>query len=342
MSYTRPFTYQAPVSLSEACELLALGGEGARLVAGGTDLLVRIKQGLSSPQILIDVKRVPELRVLTFQPDRGLILGSGLLLRQIETDPLILKTCPALARAASKVASYPIRWMGTLGGNLCQETMCWYYNQSSLWRHSQPECFKSGGAECTLVHKPEICYSVYRGDMAVVLLAVDAEVTLISQKGEKRVPLTSLFQGKGEAPLTIAPDEILASVFIPNRALKRQVSYQKLSFRTAVDYPLTSSAVSMVEESPGTLDPSSARVIIGAMGPAPTRCPKAEKVLADFWGREELWKKLASSLKPYTHPVHNISHGWPGYRREMGAVMVRRAVEELLGHTPENGEHLGR
>ena len=334
MTYTPPFTYQSPTDLREACDLLSFGGEGARIVAGGTDLLVRIKQGLSTPHILIDVKNIAELKVLSFTSDRGLMLGSGLLLRRIETDPLIAEMCPALALTASKVASYPIRWMGTLGGNLCQETMCWYYNQSSLWRHSQPECFKSGGAECTLVHQPEVCYSVYRGDLAVVLMALDAEVTLVSQKGERIVPLASLFQGKGEAPLAITPDEILTSILIPNPALNRQASYQKLSFRSAVDYPLASAAVSMEEAGPKNLNPSTARVTLGAMGPAPVRCVEAEKVLADFWGQEQMWKKLTASLKPYTHPVHNLSHGWPGYRREMAAVMVRRAVEELQGRTP--------
>ncbi len=337
MTYTPPFAYQSPTDLKEACELLVFGGDGARLVAGGTDLLVRVKQGLSTPHILIDVKNIAELKVLTFQSDRGLKLGSGLLLRQIETDPLIAEMCPALARAASKVASYPIRWMGTLGGNLCQETMCWYYNQSSLWRHSQPECFKSGGAECTLVHKPEVCYSVYRGDLAVVLLSLDAEATLLSKEKERTVPLVSLFQGKGEAPLAVARDEILTSILIPAQSLKRQVSYQKLSFRSAVDYPLASAAVSMEGEGSKNLNPSTARVTLGAMGPAPVRCVEAEKVLADFWGQEQMWKKLAAALKPYTHPVYNLSHGWPGYRREMAAVMVRRAVEELQGRTPQNG-----
>lgn len=341
MSYTRPFTYHAPTNLMDACKLLASGGKGARIVAGGTDLLVRVKQGLSTPEILVDVKGLQELKTLLYQPEHGLVLGSGLLLRQIETDLLITERCPALTEAAGKVASYPIRWMGTLGGNLCQETMCWYYNQSSLWRHSQPACFKTGEGECTIAHRPEICYAVYRGDLAVVLLALDAEVTLRSQEREKSLPLASLFLGKGESPLAISPGEILTSVLIPHSALRRRVSYQKLSFRSAVDYPLASAAVAMEGGSSQPLDPSTARVVLGAMGPRPTRCPEAEKVIGEFWGREELWKKLAASLKPYTHPVHNLSHGWPAYRREMAGVIVRRALQELLGQTKRNGGQRG-
>jgi 4-hydroxybenzoyl-CoA reductase subunit beta len=163
------FDYLAPAGLDEALKILAEEPE-AKVLAGGTDLLVNMKHRVERPPVVVNLKRVEGLAGVRTE-NGDIRIGALTPLKALYSDPLIADGLPALARAASRVGSYHHQVMGTIGGNVCQQTRCKYYNQSSWWRSARPLCFKAGGEVCHVVGQDRVCYSHYCGDAAPALMA---------------------------------------------------------------------------------------------------------------------------------------------------------------------------
>ncbi|MFH1008928.1 MAG: FAD binding domain-containing protein, partial [Candidatus Latescibacterota bacterium] len=197
-----PFEYLRPASLKEACEALSEHHGAICILAGGSDLIPRMKQQIIRPAYILDMTDVAEHRYV--RGDRhGLVIGAGTTLHDIATSEVVRRQAPLLAVAAGKVASQQIRNLATLGGNICLETRCWYFNQSLAWKRAKPNCFKAGGRICHVVNKPGHCYAAYQGDTAPALLALNTWVRLVSVNGDRTIPLEQLYSGKGEVPLTL-------------------------------------------------------------------------------------------------------------------------------------------
>ncbi len=321
-----PFTYLRPATWQEAYAALAEHAGRTCILAGGTDLVPRLKQQITRPAYVIDMTDVEKYSYVHSDAS-GLCIGAGTTLQAIAASEDIKKGAPALVEAASKVASQQIRNVGTVGGNLCQETRCWYYNQSLSWKRAKPPCYKAGGEICHVVNKPSQCYAAFQGDTAPALLALDAQVRIVSTHGVRIIPLELLYSGKSESPLALAPDEMVAEVRIPAPAAGSGASYMKFSHRRAVDFPLAAVAVWLQQDgSNGRI--ADARLALSGVGSAPLRVPAAEEVLI---GREMDGAAIAEAAEAAVkaaRPVNNLHHGNPALRRQMVGILSRLAIEE--------------
>jgi 4-hydroxybenzoyl-CoA reductase subunit beta len=224
------FEHLQPASLNEALELLAEHGEEAKIVAGGTELLVSMKQGLLAPAYVIDLKAIPELDFID-EDDGGLCIGALTRLATVINSSLVHEGSPVLAQACAMVAAPPLQNMGTLGGNLCQNTRCSYFNQSRSWRQIRGDCYKTGGDRCHAVEGGNRCFATYQGDLAPALIALDATARIAGKGGERSIPLADLYTGKGKTPLTLEPGEVLVEVRVPASPSRTGGDYRKLRYR---------------------------------------------------------------------------------------------------------------
>ena len=252
------FEYRAPRSVAEAAKILAGEGSRAMLIAGGTDLLPNMKRRHQAPQVLVSLGAISELK--NFSNGNGTNYGSALTLTQVAQNE---KTPSALRHAAIQVATPHIRNMGTLGGNLCLDTRCNYYNQSYEWRKAIDFCLKKDGDICWVATASKRCVAVSSTDTAPALIALKASVKLASAKGEREIPVEALFQNDGINYLSRSPDEILTEVRVPGGW---KSTYWKLRSRGSFDFPILGVGVAL-KFSAGVVE--EARLALGAVASRP-------------------------------------------------------------------------
>jgi 4-hydroxybenzoyl-CoA reductase subunit beta len=269
------FEYRAPTSIREAAELLAGAPEAsAMLVAGGTDLFPNMKRRQQTPAMLIGLRRIAELKRI--QNGDGLTIGAGITLAEILQTPIVRRQYAGLWQAAAHVATPPLRNMGTLGGNLCLDTRCNYYDQNYEWRKAINFCMKRDGDTCWVATSSPRCLAVSSTDTAPMLMALGASVTLVDAAGERLVALRDLYRNDGIHYMTRRPGEILTSVHVPAVAGGRS-AYWKLRRRGAFDFPVLSAAVAVVIGKAGAVE--SARIVLGAVASQPVEAADAAKRL---------------------------------------------------------------
>jgi 4-hydroxybenzoyl-CoA reductase subunit beta len=235
------FAYRRPADLQSAIGMLA-ERPGAKPLLGGTDLLVNMKHRVEEPPVLVDLSRLPELAGIRKEGE-DTVIGAAATLKEIQRHADLRKAFPALVEAAMAVGSYRHQTMGTLGGNLCQNTRCRFFNQSWEWRQARPLCHKAGGEECHVVGRKSVCFSTYSGDLAPALLALDANVRLHGPGGEREVPLLELYSREGREPLALRPAEVVVAAVIPGSSAAGRSRYEKFSLRGAIDFPIVGAAV---------------------------------------------------------------------------------------------------
>src|SRR3954471_21469772 len=220
------FDYHRPRTLDEALGLLASLGPQAQIIAGGTDVLPNMKQGLFQPEHVVSVSRLEELRGIALHGDE-LVIGAGMKLVEIAESLLVQRAAPALAQAAGAVGGPHHRAMGTLGGNVCLDTRCRYYNQTYFWRKSLGFCLKKDGTVCHVVKGGAKCVAAASNDSAPALIALDAEITLLGKAGERRVPARDFYTADGIKNTVLEPGEIVVRVAAPLVAGRRS-AFEKL------------------------------------------------------------------------------------------------------------------
>jgi len=318
------FQLLRPRTLEEAIECLAKHAGDVKVVAGGTDLLPSMKQKLFTPQYVLDLRGVTELRGIKKNADGGVTIGALTPLSMIELSPVIRRDYPVLYEAARTVASPVIRNMGTIGGNICLDTRCLWYNQSLTWRKSCGFCLKKDGDLCHVAPGGKFCWAAFSGDTPPALLCLDAEIEVVGPDGARTTPLREFYVNDGIVRLHLAPDEIVTRVFLPASAAGWRGSYQKLRVRGSIDYPLAGVAVALKLE-PRSRRVEDARVAITAVNPAPHLVKDADVQLigtvADDGIAEKVGETAARTAKPLT-----TSALTPEYRREMVKVFAKRAV----------------
>jgi len=286
-----------------------------------------MKRGLLSPTCLVNLKGIPELDFVTYDEERGLRVGALTCLATLIGSPLVKEHFPIIAQAARSVATPPIRTMGTLGGNLGQDTRCFYYNQSEFWRGGRPDCFKAGGTVCHVVSGGDGCYSAYQGDLAPVLIALNARVNLVSKAGQRVIPLIELYTGSGIAPIGWMPGEVLAEVEVLQPAQPWGGDYEKLRYRGAMDYPLLGVAAVLGRDGETCLE---ARIVATAVGPAPVVLEEAAGILVGKRVDEATIAQAAEAAYEAVRPVACIG-STPRYRRKMVRVLTARAIAAAWG-----------
>lgn len=321
------FRYLAPRSLREATAALADLGPEALPVAGGTDLFPNMKRRQQTPAVVVGLRGVPELRAVSGDPARGLSLGAMSRLCEVAGDRGLSAAWPALARAASLVGTPPLRNMGTIGGNLCLDTRCTYWNQTHEWRRSIGFCLKRDGDVCWVAPGSTRCWAVSSSDTAPVLCALGAEVTLASREGERRLPVADLFADDGIRHLARRPDEILSAVHLPAPAPADRAVYLKLRRRGAVDFPVVGVAAWVRLGAGKAVE--SARIFLGGVGSRPQEASEASDYLRGRrLGDPETVEEAARLAARVAKPLQNTDFAM-GWRKGAAREYAARALREL-------------
>ena len=318
------FTLRRPATLAEAAALLASEPQ-ARLVAGGTDLLPNLRRGLEKPATLIDLSGLGGFASVE-DSEGALTLGAGVTLAALAEHPVIAARLPALAEAARAAAGPGHRSAATLGGNLCQDTRCVFYNQSEWWRAANNYCLKRGGTTCHVAPQGERCHAAFSGDLAPVLLAAGAEVQLQSAGGSRWLPLVQLYRDDGAAHLTLEAGELLVRLRTPAPARGAVCGYRKARVREAMDFPLAAVAV-MLSLQQGRI----ASLAIGLSGTnshplllAGTDALVGQAVDANLL--DKVGKLVAKQVSPMRSTVTPSN-----YRRQVATALAQRLLRELAG-----------
>jgi 4-hydroxybenzoyl-CoA reductase subunit beta len=215
---------------------------GSRFIAGGTDLLVNMRRGISSPESLIDLSGIDELAEIQID-DNGVTIGAGVTIATLARNDVIVARYRALAQAAAAIAGPGHRILGTVGGNLCLDTRCIYYNQSEWWRRANAYCLKNRGDICHVAPQGQRCHAVFSGDLAPALLVLGAEIDISGTQGTRRIPLSQLYVEDGKAHLALADGELVTAVHLPSGPPLS--AYAKIRTRAAIDFPLAGVAAAL-------------------------------------------------------------------------------------------------
>jgi 4-hydroxybenzoyl-CoA reductase subunit beta len=325
------FKLLRPRSLDEAVGCLAKHASSSarlRIVAGGTDLIPSMRQKLFEPEFVLDLRHIAELQGIREQKGSGVEIGALTSLTDVEHSALLRKRYSVLTEAAATVASPVLRNMGTIGGNICLDTRCLWYNQSLTWRKGCGFCIKKDGDLCHVAPGGTKCWAAFSGDTPAALLCLNAEVEIVSPKGTRRIPLREFYTGLGDNYRKLQPDELLTRVFLPEASADYRGVYRKLRIRGSIDYPLAGVAVVMKRSNGHVAD---ARVAITAVNPAPLLVKGASEALngkaVDDCVADAVGVLAAKTAKPLT-----TSALTPEYRREMIRVFTRRAVLAAAGN----------
>src|SRR5437588_10176439 len=270
------FTYLGATTVEEAVRRIAEAGPEGMVVASGTDLYPNMKRRQFEPKVLVGLRAIRDLARISGDRGKGMTVGAGVTLADLAAHPEIAGTYRALALAAGAVSTPPLRNMGTLGGNLCLDTRCNYYNQTYHWRRSIGFCTKKDGDICLVAPGSPRCWAASSTDTAPVTIALDARVRLVGVNGERVVAARELYNDDGIAYLKKAPDEILTEVIIPPAEGLRSV-YLKLRRRGAFDFPILGVAVALRTDSDGTV--TYAKIVMAAVQSYPLECHDAERML---------------------------------------------------------------
>ena len=313
------FDYFEPKDINEAVSILQ-NEPAARILAGGTDLLVNMKHRVECPPVVVNIKRLADLNYIR-QDNGDIRIGALTPLKEIYMTAPVKDNLPGLAQAASAVGSYHHQVMGTLGGNICQQNRCKFFNQSQWWRRSRPTCFKAGGEICHVVNKKEICYSTYCGDLAPALLTLNAAIRVAGNGGEREISLKELFTGNGIAPLNLDGAEILTEIVIPRVSTKGFLIYMKFANRASIDFPIVGTAFW------ASTDQNKYRVAFTAVDRKPLRALNIEACLQDKELNDENITEAcdlaAKEAKPVKTSVYSAS-----YKRKMMGLLLRSAAEK--------------
>lgn len=321
------FQLLRPKTIEEAVSLMAKYQGEVKVVAGGTDLLPSMKQKLFTPSFVLDLRGVAGLCGIRSSAGSTEI-GAMTTLTAVELSPIIRRDYPVLYQAARTVASPVLRHMGTLGGNICLDTRCLWYNQSLLWRKSCGFCLKKDGNLCHVAPGGKFCWAAFSGDTAPALLCLGAEIEIAGPDGLRRTPLSDFYVNDGIVRLHLANNEIVTRIHLPESAAGWRGSYQKLRIRGSIDYPLAGVAVALKMKSGRVED---ARVAITAVNPAPHLLKDVDAHLIGVTPTEEIAERIgemaARTAKPLTTSVLT-----PEYRREMVRVYAKRAVMQAAAN----------
>lgn len=331
--YLPDFEYFRPETIGQACSFLEENKGKAKVLAGGTDILVRLKQRTTAASYLIGISGLPGLDYVHYDDGEGLRLGPATPIHNIESSRLIGHRFPLLAQAARLVASPQIRHRATLAGNLCLETRCPYYNQSDFWRASRPLCYKTGGTCCHAVPGSKRCYAVFCSDLAPAMLALDARVKVGNARGTREMPLADLYTGTGDNPFSLEADDIILEILIPPPLLHPGSAYLKHASREAVDFGLVTVAVAFAMKSDSAC--SQARVVLGCVASAPVALPQVAAGLTGKTIDDHLAEELGAAAVKTPLPLAPIS-GSPAFKRKIIGVLVGKAILQAAAAARNN------
>lgn len=320
------FGWLRPRTVDEVLRALADHPGECLLVAGGTDAVPNLKHRLHEPRVVVSLAGVDELRFARSDA-QGLHLGALLTLAGLEALPEARRDFPALAEAAGQVASPQIRNMGTVGGNLCLDTRCTYYNQTFFWREALGFCLKKDGTRCHVVPAGKRCVAAHSSDVAPVLIALGAEVEIAGAAGRRTLAVEDFFVGDGVHNNVLAPNELVTRVTVPAAARGARQAYAKLRPRGAIDFPMLSVAVAGRAEGGAV---SALRIVVSALGAKPRTLGGLDALALGRPADEATFEAVAAAAHKQCKPLTNVPYD-DGWRHEMVPVFVKRALRRAFG-----------
>lgn len=323
------FDYFEAENLEDAVAHLKKYNGSCQIIAGGTDLLTALKQRLYTPACLVSLDNIPSLKNIK-EENGAIFIGAMCTLEDIINSELVAKKLPALKQAAWEVGSPLLRSLATIGGNICLNTRCRFYNQSSFWRSSREKCFKAGGSICHVTNKQESCVATFSADMPPVLIAYGASVRLIGPKGTRLLPLRQFYTANGRFPNEIlaGSGEILTEIEIPTPSSQTNSIYHKFRLRNSIDFPLLGVAVLLILDKGKFC--KDARIIITGAGSAPIEAVEAREKLLQQELEPQLIDAAAQIAASEIHPMRS-SFVSPRYKREIAGVVLAEALEKAGG-----------
>ena len=318
------FGFRSPASAAEAAKILSAEGPQAAVIAGGTDLLPNMKRRHQTPSTLVSLARIESLKKVV--NGSGAALGAGLTLNEVVASSMVREKYAGLYQAAAQVATVHLRNMGTLGGNLCLDTRCNYYNQNYEWRKAIDFCLKKDGETCWVATASKRCVATSSTDCAPALISLGASVRLVSAQGEREVALADLYRNDGIDYLARRPDEILTEVRLPSAEGWRS-SYWKLRRRGAFDFPVLGVAAAVKTARDGTVE--EARIALGAVSSRPLLTKGGEVLVGRKLSDEaiaEAGAKVASAAKPMDNTDLDLY-----WRKGVVPEFVGYALREIRG-----------
>ena len=319
------FRYLTPDSVEETVTILAGEGPEATVVAGGTDLFPNMKRKHQVPPTLVALRYINELKQVT--NGRGLTLGAGLTLTDLARNPNVREQYLGLWQAAIQVATPHLRNMGTLGGNLCLDTRCTYYNQNYEWRKAIGFCMKKEGDICWVAPASKLCLAVSSTDTAPALISLGASVTLVSKDGERDVAVRDLYQNDGIDYLMRRHDELLTRVTL-GPADGWRSTYWKLRRRGSFDFPVLSVAAAAKLSDDGTVE--DARIVLGAVASRPQVADAAAATLVGKKLTDGVMVEAGAIASKLAKPMDNTDFTLH-WRKKVAAEFVGYALRELRG-----------
>jgi 4-hydroxybenzoyl-CoA reductase subunit beta len=329
------FEVLQPTTLDDVCEARAAHRDSSPL-GGGTDLIVNVRRGIVAPPVLIDMNGVAELRAIHADA-RTIEVGASVTLAELAAHPEVVTHYPVVAQAAGSIAGPTHRNMGTVGGNLCLDTRCIYYNQSEFWRAANDHCLKTTGTVCHVAPKSRgVCFATFSGDLAPAFLTLGAEVDLAGPSGRRTVPLHDLYigysrqdqpitetLGDGKFFLALRPGEFVTAVRATNTPGLRS-AYDKIRIRRSIEYPVAGVAAALRREGDTLVD---LRVAFTGTNPRPVLLAGTDKLCGGplddrvVKGLDDLVRDQVMAMKTTFTPGH--------YRRRVAGVLARRLVRRL-------------
>jgi 4-hydroxybenzoyl-CoA reductase subunit beta len=330
------FRIVTPKTLAEAIAARADNPQALPL-GGGTDLVVNIRRGIVAPHVLIDMNRVQELHTLRAD-DKSIELGASVTLSEIAAQPAINQHYPVVAQAAAHIAGPTHRNMGTVGGNLCLDTRCIFYNQSEWWRDANNHCLKTTGTICHVAPKSRgVCFATFSGDLAPALLTLGAEIDIVGPSGKRTIPLESLYigfarqdmpvtetQGDGKYYLSLRPGELVTAVRAKNTPGLRS-AYDKIRIRRSIEYPVAGVAVALRKDEGKLAD---LRIAFTGTNPRPVLLAGTAELCGGGLD-ERVVKGVDALVRDQIMPMKTTFT--PGhYRRRVAGVLARRLLTRLF------------
>jgi 4-hydroxybenzoyl-CoA reductase subunit beta len=330
------FDLLRPTTLDEVLKARA-DHPGSRPLGGGTDLTVNIRRGIVAPSVLIEMNKVAELRSIRADA-KGIEVGASVTLAELSQHPDVMKLYPVVAQAAHQIAGPTHRIMGTVGGNLCLDTRCIYYNQSEWWRDANAHCLKTTGTMCHVAPKSRgVCFATFSGDLAPAFLTLNADIDLAGPQGRRTVPLNSIYigfarqdipvtetQGDGKYFLALRAGEIVTAVRAKNTQGLRS-AYDKIRIRRSIEYPVAGVAVALRRDGNTLAD---LRVAFTGTNPRPVLLTGTADLCGKpldetfYRGLDDLVRDQVMAMKTTFTPGH--------YRRRVAGVLARRLVTKLF------------
>ena len=322
MEYLPELRIHRPASAAEAVALFARE-PNPRYLAGGTDMVANIRRGIEQPESLIDVTAIDGFGEIR-RHETGVTIGAGVTLAAIAADASLQSDYTALAEAAGSVAGPTHRDYGTLGGNLCLDTRCIYYNQSEWWRESNSFCLKHRGDVCHVAPNGTFCFAAFSGDVAPALLIHDAEVEILGTAGTRTIPIAALYHNDGMAHLTLTPGELVTTVNLPGASAGLASGYEKSRIRGSIDFPLAGVAMGLRTEGGKA---TQLRIAVTAVDPYPHVIDAAESLIGQTV--DDTWlNTLRETVRSHSKPMRTTTTK-PWYRRRVVGALAAKLAQRL-------------